>query len=822
MERAAPGGGNRELYHGIEACDKGTVTVEWKQTLEEYRQGPGKPGVETLFTMRLRSGEMFFHVGFLGGSAGDGGAIVTSKSEIGRWQPGKSMDFKVVMNLDDNTCDISIDGKVCAEDVAVNRPAAMNGVLFKDGSGLGLQDGNFTVSLDDVLISYTVVAEKELARHRTIPPLNNPPPAYNPKPADAKAWTVPGEVVTSWVGNSHSGSSGKGGHQNGFGEWTQNGISSGSFVVLPDGSILAGVGWDEAGRCIGLYKDGKVNTRLVAQYDMRGGHSAWGFGSSNESIAMTNEWIFACNQSGELMRFRWKSGDLDSHHWHDQLELGKDRVAISMTAAGNRLAALFKGGEVSVWEVSSDKFTTAGKWQAPAKAAEICYAPDGGFWVVADNEVMKVTADGTIAPQLKVPDPGVPTAVAVAPDGTLLVCDNGPRQQVRFYDVSGATPRLIKTFGDEGGLRSGTPGVPTDRKLWGLRGAGVDAAGNLYVGCCLHPSSRGTVIKAFDKTGNLIWDSQCHAFTDGYGFDPEADGTEIVGADELISLDLRKPPGKEWSLKAITLDPIRYPKDIRVTASGHDSCGAFLRIVGGRRLLYTIGMQSGGLNLFPFEEGPGHVAFHAGGIGERGTWAWNVDDKGDIWLGDSAGNKVKRYRFVKWEGDKPVFSEDQPDVWPAPDGYDKIQRVHYDNKTDRLYVGGFPKGVKDPAWGEVGAVLDCYESWTAGKPRKLWSTPLPVDDENVYPKAMAIAGDHAFIVSVKPNKGRTGLITVYGLKDGKTVGEIWPGAEVGGLSGWVDISHAISAHKRKDGEYLILVEEDFRGKCMLYRWKPAE
>jgi hypothetical protein len=75
-------------------------------------------------------------------------------------------------------------------------------------------------------------------------------------------------------------------------------------------------------------------------------------------------------------------------------------------------------------------------------------------------------------------------------------------------------------------------------------------------------------------------------------------------------------------------------------------------------------------------------------------------------------------------------------------------------------------------------------------------------------------------VAVKPVDGRTGLIHVFKLADGTPAGRIWPGKEVGGFSGWVDISHAISAHRRTDGEYLILVEEDFRGKCLFYRWRP--
>ncbi len=822
--RTPPGGGAADAQQSLGHLDRGTVTVSWRQTMERYAQGPTQPSLETLYTVRFlnSNGQLFFHVGILGAKQGEGGPIIATgaNGELGRWKPGQKLKFVAAMNLDANTCTVSIDGEVRAKEIPVNRSGALNYVQFRDGTGLGLQDGAFTVTLDDIDMTSQTEPEKLLERYRNAPPVNNPVPKLNPRPSDAKSWTVPGEVKTSWVGNTFGGASGVDGHQNGFGEWVQNGIAPGAFAVAPDGTVVAGVGWDEAGRCIGLYKDGKVNTRLVAQYDMRGGHRAWGFGSANSAVAVDGEWIYAGNHDGHLMRFRWTPGDLDSHAWVDQLELGGDWVARTLTARNGRVAALFNSGDVRVWQVSTNGFTPVSRWAAPQGAHAMSYAPDGAFWFVAAGKVLKVAADGKPVAGVEIADAGAPSAVSVAPDGTLIVCDNGSRQQVRFYDVSGATPKFRKAFGDEGGLRSGVPGTPGPHKLYGLAGAGIDAAGNLYVGCCLHPASRGTAIKTFDPARVPRWNLQCHAFTDGYSFNPTSDGTEVVGVDELISLDLTKAAGQEWSLKAITLDPLRYPDDPRVTADGHGNCGAMLRTVGGKRLLYTIGMQSGGFGIYAFEDGPGHVAHAVNGMGQRGAWAWNVDAKGDIWLGDPGDGTVKRYRFLKWDADRPEFETKTPDSWPAPTGFDKIQRVHYDTLSDTLYVAGFPNGVPDPAWGEVGAVLERYDGWTTGKPVKRWRADLPVDDEKVYPKAMDIAGDYAFVVAVKPVGGQTGMIYVYNLADGTSAGRIWPGREVGGYSGWVDITHAIGAFKRSDGEYLILVEEDFRGKCILYRWRP--
>jgi hypothetical protein len=39
-------------------------------------------------------------------------------------------------------------------------------------------------------------------------------------------------------------------------------------------------------------------------------------------------------------------------------------------------------------------------------------------------------------------------------------------------------------------------------------------------------------------------------------------------------------------------------------------------------------------------------------------------------------------------------------------------------------------------------------------------------------------------------------------------------------TGWIDILTGISAHRRANGEYLVFVEEDYKAKVLLYRWKP--
>ncbi|MCS7254608.1 MAG: hypothetical protein NZ781_11380, partial [Armatimonadetes bacterium] len=54
---------------------------------------------------------------------------------------------------------------------------------------------------------------------------------------------------------------------------------------------------------------------------------------------------------------------------------------------------------------------------------------------------------------------------------------------------------------------------------------------------------------------------------------------------------------------------------------------------------------------------------------------------------------------------------------------------------------------------------------------------------------------------------------------GEKVGVMFPGREVGGNSGWIDMVHGIHALKTSSGDYLVVVEEDWRGKNLVYHWR---
>ena len=619
----------------------------------------------------------------------------------------------------------------------------------------------------------------------------------------------PGSYSTSWVGNSFGGDGG----ENGSGYWVQDGADE--IKVAPDGTVFAGVLWDEAGRCVGLYKDGKVNHVLLKEHNGQGGETAWGWGTANNALAVRGDTIYVANTGKKLMRFHWTPGDIDSARFTDEVTLPGE--AAGMNVRGKSLVVVYKN-QIEVRNI--EDLSVAGHFDISGARDAVINA-DGSLWVLAGNAVQHLAADGKDSGET-IPGLEKPSALAWDNKGRLIVCENGKRQQVLFFDVSG-TPKLVETFGDKGGLSSGVPGIAAPKKLFALRGAGTDVQGNLYVGMSYDPGPNGNFfLRAFKSTGEPRWELMASAFVDTFGFDPQSDGATIYSRTAIFDLDLmQKTPGREAKLRALTLDPAQYPDDSRL----HSGSATLVRTLQGRKILYTIGQYAGGYHLFTFD-GKGTIAHETDHIGAGEQWAWDVDANGDIWHGDAPNSKILCYRFGGWTADgRPLYDWKNPEVWPRPEGWDTVRRVRYDVKNDTLYLTGYLSGQRIETWGVCGATARRYDGWRKGKQTLRWTSALPRDGNTdpkegpLTPQAMDIAGDYMFLGMVKPTEGRE-IVNIVRLSDGATIGAFVPGAAVGTQQGWLDMPYALQAMKRKNGEYLILVEEDARAKNLLYRWRP--
>jgi hypothetical protein len=464
-----------------------------------------------------------------------------------------------------------------------------------------------------------------------------------------------------------------------------------------------------------------------------------------------------------------------------------------------------------------------------------------------------ITCDGT---EVKFPDLHEPTALALANDGSLMIADSltSPRQQVLFFDVSDiARPKLLKAFGDYGGIASGTPGVVTPMKFWGIRGIGTDKDDNVYIAM----SEMGSVLRKLTPQGKLAWELYDHFFVDVACADPSTDGADVWGIQEHYTMDYSKPAGKEASWVGYSLDRHKYPSDPRgltfVKQQGeHGLTSPQIVYLQGKRFMFVGGMfGSNFINIFRYD---GEIAVPSGLIMQwgnaiyrtnlswppgkpRGAFIWrdrngdgdyqaeefqpNTDrvKPGPFWV-DKKGNIWMAYGFFRYdfqgldEKGNPIYAADKITVMEPPNGMKKVARVWYDSDRDILVAA--EEGADERGHGDmrhIGRVFVCRD-YLAGKRDAVTFT----SGAGAQAACVAEAGDYVFTGGWKER----GRIYVNRLSDGAPVGVLDPGPKLGGVekTGWVDILTGITAHRRADGEYLVFVEEDYRGKVILYRWRP--
>ncbi len=449
-----------------------------------------------------------------------------------------------------------------------------------------------------------------------------------------------------------------------------------------------------------------------------------------------------------------------------------------------------------------------------------------------------------------------PTALALANDTSLMVADSGtgPRQQVLFYDVSHPDqPRLLRAFGDRGGIASGKPGEITPTKFWGIRGVGMDAAGNLYVA----QSEMGTVLRSFTPEGALRWDLHGEFFCDLAVADPSDDASTVWGIQERYAMDWSQPPGHDSKWIGYTLNRPKYPNDPRglmhVKQQGeHGLTSPQIVYLNGHRFLFVGGMfASNFISIFRFD---GEVAVPAGLILQWGNNLYNTDltwpprkpagtsiwrdlngdgdyqanefapntdrvKPGPFWV-DAQGNIWMAYGFFRYDFQgldpqgNPIYAADRVTVLDKPKGVSQVARVCYLDATDTLVVAEEGRDEQNrSSMRHISRVFIC-RGYRAGNRETVSFVPGAGREAG----CVTATGDYAFTGGWK---GR-GRIWVNRLSDGAEVGTLEPGPTVGGVenTGWIDLLTGISAFRRRTGEYLVFVEENYKAKSLIYRWKP--
>ncbi|QEH38851.1 hypothetical protein OJF2_74610 [Aquisphaera giovannonii] len=531
-----------------------------------------------------------------------------------------------------------------------------------------------------------------------------------------------------------------------------------------------------------------------------------------------------------------------------------------------------RDGRIEVLDAETMK--TVARWPID-RPGPIALDASGGLWVLQAGEgpeparVVRLSPDGDPSPQrVELTAGSAPTSLAIDGRGRLLVADDGPDQHILIYEDILRSPRAAGTFGARGGIYAGTPGAVGPLKLNRPAAVGADAAGNILIASDGQTGGGGTVLESYRPDGSLNCRLLGVEFVDMADFDPASDA-DIFTKEEHFVADFSRPRGQEAGYVGYTVHRFKYPEDPRLHIW---SAGAWVRRIAGRRFLFVNEMNAGPLQVYRFDpEQEGEIAVPSGLFAPRrltsekddawpphqpteGGWVWcdaNGDGRFDAseykgtgrdepdaqgWWVDSVGNVwrateadgIREFRFDGLDAKgNPVWDFAAIRSFPKPPEFDRVKRLRYDAAADVMYLGGTTREHANQHWKPMGPVICRYDHWSRGPSRPTWRIVAPYargsqGHESCEPMGFDVAGEYLFLPytgSSKPLGFRTGHVEVFRAGDGRRVGYLEPSEDVGEI-GLQDIRECLVARRRADGEYVILMEEDYKAKILMYRWRP--
>ncbi|BAZ41154.1 NHL repeat-containing protein [Calothrix sp. NIES-4101] len=673
---------------------------------------------------------------------------------------------------------------------------------------------------------------------------------------------------TSWIGNTFGNNE----------KWVQ--IQINGMYVTPDGTVYTNSYWDEAGREAGIYKNGNAIAKLedLHGWGRLGGIAVT---VDRKYIYLTMQQEHSGNPGEDYPpdKTNWycvRRYDLSGkpapfpggRGWDKSMLIVSTKSELTgLATVGDKLYVSDKGAnQVHIYDQNNlNKIQSF----AVKNPGQIAVDKQGTLWVIQSKDNTqpgKILHYSPAGKELSgiIADIENPNAIAVDNQGRLLVAENGKSQQILIYNISNQ-PKQVGTFGVRGGVYAGVPGEIQNLKFYGIHGVGSDSSGNIYVANDGFNRS-GVDLRKLSPNGKLQWQLLGLHFLDNADVDPASDGAVVFAKQERFLMDYSKPAGKQWVFKGHTLNPFKYPQDPRLHTVPD---ATVMRRIQGKLFMFLMDMYGGTIQIYRFNKATdGEIAIPAGMfVGSRdgdggaafdgkwppfqpqsGEWIWRdkngngkfeadeydrsqdhpyiggwwIDSKGDIWkaLRTQDGIGIRHYPFQGLDTHgNPIYSYKSMQKRSHPKFIGDLRRIEYHPDTDTMYLSGYTN--EHPAINGdyaklIGSEIVRIDNWSKGNLKPRWRIVLPTDKsappEVLTPTSMSIAGDYIFVTTVK-----TWETHVYSTSTGKLVRTLKPGAEVSGELGWVDIAYGVRAFRRKNGEYLVFLEEDFKGKVIMYQ-----
>jgi hypothetical protein len=546
---------------------------------------------------------------------------------------------------------------------------------------------------------------------------------------------------------------------------------------------------------------------------------------------------------------------------------GPDGSLVVVTQAPDRILGLAaRGGRMLVSHSTAGGTVTAVDAAAPTERTDlripgvgpIAIGADGASWSLegagaARGIVQRDAAGLPTGARLAVPqDVGNPTALAVDPQGRLLVADGAPREQVLVFQPEPQGARLVRAVGIAGGLwATGGADLRPDRWL-GVTAVTADDSGTIYVGMNL-ARGQGARIVAVASDGRPLWEHAAPVGLETAALDVGGEGGEldVYTSGARFRMDWGQPPGQQARWVGWTLDWRRSPEDPRLGSLDGETSARILRIQGKKFLaLWSLPDKAGLFRL----DGPGETAIPAALLGRgdapgiaaddpirKGTWLWRdrdgdgrpgpgeheaidaveawaiwIDERGGLWRASYEGG----IEHLPVEGldarGIPAYQPARRARWPLPAPFVRLQRFVYVADEDVAYVGGFTEERPNPwggsAWVSLGSELVRYDGWT-GRRRLRWrASILDAPDWQHGPRGFAVAGERVFL----DHFNDTGVVVLDAATGGR-VGRFVPGPEIGpGFHAERSI-FPLQAFRRANGEYVLFGANPFAAQVTMFR-----